>query len=325
MAMLERVKESSYESPPEFSPELARLLAEVTLLPGFWGPHCPRAGCWDFHSHCPLSVRSCCATIPCTAYATSTTSRATPSSAGWPSTLTCCRRTRWWWQWPRDPPSSPHPTPPLSPILTATSPPRRTGPGLAEPPRLRPSASLRDIPLPRQRVGPCWAGSLKGLPGIPQSHPRVPRLCTSPRGSNKPESRGHCCGCCPDSWGGKRDHLSRGGVGAGLGAVWGGFPGAGDAGGAGSACPSFRPSVPVHGAARRGRDQRIESRPFLRPPPVVAPPQRSLRGVTRARRSQSEPRVVFKPARAGGGGAAPGTGTETETEPNPTRRAHSQP
>lgn len=36
--MLERVKQSSYETPPEFSPELSRLLAEV-ILAAFWGPH----------------------------------------------------------------------------------------------------------------------------------------------------------------------------------------------------------------------------------------------------------------------------------------------
>lgn len=46
VAMLERVKQSSYESPPALSPALARLLAEVTLPPGCWGPHwAPQAGC----------------------------------------------------------------------------------------------------------------------------------------------------------------------------------------------------------------------------------------------------------------------------------------
>ncbi|XP_068889451.1 ribosomal protein S6 kinase-related protein isoform X1 [Aphelocoma coerulescens] len=125
---------------------------------------------------------SCCATTPCTACATSTTSRATPSSAGWPSMRTCCRRTRWWWRWPRDLLSSPHPTPPLLPTLTTTSPPPRTGPGLAEPPRLGPSASLRDIPLPQQRVRPSWAGSPKGLPGYPPiSSPGISTLYLSPR------------------------------------------------------------------------------------------------------------------------------------------------
>ncbi|KAM4648094.1 ribosomal protein S6 kinase-related protein isoform 1-T1 [Amazona ochrocephala] len=45
VAMLERVKQSSYKSPPAFSPALARLMAEVTLLHGIWGPHCPIPGC----------------------------------------------------------------------------------------------------------------------------------------------------------------------------------------------------------------------------------------------------------------------------------------
>lgn len=61
MAMLERVKESSYESPPEFSPELARLLAEVTLLPGFWGPHWPPGWMLGF----PFSLSSLCPQLLC--------------------------------------------------------------------------------------------------------------------------------------------------------------------------------------------------------------------------------------------------------------------
>lgn len=191
VAMLERVKQSSYESPPALSPALARLLAEVTLLPRFWGPRWPPKLDADVPAaHCPPSVPSCCATTPCAACATSTTSRATPSSVGWPSTPICCRRTRWRWRWPRPPPSSPRLTLPPSPTSTATSQPPRAGPGLAEPPRPGPPASLRDIPPPpRQWVGPCWAGC------------PLPRHCTSPRGSNKPESRGHRCGCCPHSCG----------------------------------------------------------------------------------------------------------------------------
>lgn len=83
-------------------------------------------------------------------------------------------------------------------------------------PRHRSGTTPPPPPLPRQRVGPCWAGSL------------LPQRCTSPRGSNKPESRGHRCGCCPDSCGGERDPqggvrgwfpllIPRVGVGAGLG------------------------------------------------------------------------------------------------------------
>lgn len=61
MAMLERVKQSSYESPPEFSPELARLLAEVTLPPGFCGPH------WalDWMPRFPFSLSSLCPQLLC--------------------------------------------------------------------------------------------------------------------------------------------------------------------------------------------------------------------------------------------------------------------
>ena len=51
VAMLEHVKQGSYESPPAFSPALARLMAEVTLPHGFWGPHCPIPG-WIPGSPC---------------------------------------------------------------------------------------------------------------------------------------------------------------------------------------------------------------------------------------------------------------------------------
>lgn len=56
--MLERVKQSSYESPPTVSPALARLLAEVTLPPGFRGP---QAGCWGPHH----SLSSLCPQLLC--------------------------------------------------------------------------------------------------------------------------------------------------------------------------------------------------------------------------------------------------------------------
>lgn len=59
--MLERVKQSSYESPSEFSPELARLLAEVTLLPGFWGPRWPLGCMLRF----PFSLSSLCRQLLC--------------------------------------------------------------------------------------------------------------------------------------------------------------------------------------------------------------------------------------------------------------------
>ncbi|XP_064250973.1 sperm-associated antigen 5 [Passer domesticus] len=275
---------------------------------------------------------SCCATTPCTACATCTTFRATPSSAGWPSTLSCCRRTRWWWQWPRDPPSSPHPTPPLSPTLTATSPPRRTGRGPAEPARLGPSASLRDIPPPRQRVGPRWAGSPRGYPGTP----RGPQLCTSPRGSNKPRAAGTAAGAAAGTaltragQSGTSGAGARGwtrSLGAALGAVWGGFPGAGGEGGAESACPSFcpslRPSVcPFPGATGAwSMDETTPTHPPITgraPAPTVAP-----RGDARA----AQPIRTERGFQTGGARAAAGPDREprprpgTATAPTPTRRA----
>lgn len=77
MAMLERVKQSSYSSPPALSPALARLLAEVALAPLGWGSPGGVSIAQPL-----LSVPSCCATTPCAACATSTTSRTTLSSAG---------------------------------------------------------------------------------------------------------------------------------------------------------------------------------------------------------------------------------------------------
>lgn len=186
--MLERVKESSYEIPPAFSPALARLLAEVTLPPGFWGP------CWPpgldvgvLTAHCPPSIPSCCATTPCAACATSTISKATPSSAGWPSTPTCCRRTRWRWRWPRAPSSSPHPIPPPSPTSTATSPSPRAGLGLAEPPWLGPPTSLRDNPPPPTPYP--GSGSDPAGPG-----PSYPNAVPLPAGAINPRAAGTAVG-----------------------------------------------------------------------------------------------------------------------------------
>lgn len=81
--------------------------------------------------------------------------------------------------------------------------------------------------------------------------------------------------------------------------------------------PSIR--LPVHRRCAWGRDQQREPRPSPRPPPTVAPPQRSLRGVTRARRSQSEPRVVFKPAESGRRRGRTGNRHRDRTKPNQTK------
>lgn len=77
VAMLERVNQSSYSSPPALSPALARLLAEVALPPPGWGSPGGVSIAQPL-----LSIPSCCATTPCAACATSTTSRTTLSSAG---------------------------------------------------------------------------------------------------------------------------------------------------------------------------------------------------------------------------------------------------
>lgn len=150
VAMLERVKESSYASPPALSPALGRLLAEVTPTLGLSVPSAA-----PLMAHRPPSAASCYATTPFAACATSTTSRTTLFSVGWPSTPSCCRRTRWPWPWPHVPPSSPCPIPPPLMTSTATSlPPPRTGHGPAEPPLEEPPhrggtpAPLRDTPPP---------------------------------------------------------------------------------------------------------------------------------------------------------------------------------
>lgn len=247
-------------------------------------------------------------------------------------TLTCCRRSRWWWQWPRDPPSSPRPTPPRSPTLTTTSPPPRTGPGLAEPARLGPSASLRDIPLARQPAGPCWAGSPKGLSGYPPPHPRVPQLCTSPRGSNKPESRGHCCGCCPDSWWGKRDH--RGGRARArrwTGRGWGRSGGPCGVVSPGQAMrdelgppahpPAHRSARSGTGAAQRGggvanglNHAHVPAHRRHWPRPNRLPAGRRARGAANQRRAW------FSNRRRAGGGA----GNQAREQPQPPRSPHQE-
>lgn len=290
MAMLERVKQSSYESPPALSPALARLLAEVTLhlyaaVPT--GP--PRLDPEVTTTHCPLSVPSCCATTLCAVCATSITSRVTPSSVGWPSTLSCCRRTRWQWQWPRAPPSSPRLTPPPLLTLTVTLLPPRAGPGLAEPPWPGPSASLRDIPPnPSSVLDPAGLG-----PPVPQFH-------TSPCGSNKPESRGHRHGCCPDSRGTPRGVLGAGPPSSGTGVREGlGGPCRADShGGSLTAFPPKKAARPRRASPRGGGVSSSDtptSPPTARHSPA---PNRLLGGVTRTPSSQSERRVVFKRAAA---------------------------
>lgn len=150
VAMLERVKESSYATPPALSPALSRLLAEVTPTLGLSVPSAV-----PLIAHRPPSVASCCATTPFAACVTSTTSRATLFSGGCLSTPSFYKRTRWPWLWLHAPASSLCPI--LTPLTTSTAtspPPPRTGRGLVEPPLEGPRnhggtpAPLRDTPLP---------------------------------------------------------------------------------------------------------------------------------------------------------------------------------